>query len=231
GCAQIVAASFLLDHRVVDLPGRAVVAPAHPGLHEAFIVAEVEIGLCAVVGYEHFAVLSRTHGAGVDVDVGVHLQHRHLEAACFQEPPRRARRQSLPQRGAHPAGYENEFGFPALHHDDFFPPTSAPKTPEPGPWQGPQQYLSQAMAPRKAPPGLRNHFRARGVARVFRFAPAPPAAGPRTAAGTRADRRIRRCAAARRRELLPRRADTESTRAKNTARCPARRAPLSRRSD
>src|SRR5262249_44418603 len=204
GWAQIVAAAFLLDHRVVDLPGRAVVAPAHPGLYEAFVVAEVEIGLGAVVGDKHLAVLGRTHRPGVDVDVGVHLQHRDLEATRFQERAQRRHRQSLPQRRDHPTGHENELGFPALHHDDFFPPTYAPKTPEPGPWQGPQLYLSQAMAPRKAPPGLRNHFRVRGVARVFRFARAPPGAGPQTGVATRAGRRIRRCDAPRRRGLPPR---------------------------
>ena len=52
---------------------------------EAFVVAEVEVGLGAVVGDEDFAVLERTHRSGVDVEVGVELLERHAEAATFQQ--------------------------------------------------------------------------------------------------------------------------------------------------
>ena len=43
------------------------------GVGEALVVAEVEIGLGAVVGDEHFAVLEGAHRARVHVEVGVHL--------------------------------------------------------------------------------------------------------------------------------------------------------------
>jgi hypothetical protein len=48
---------------------------------EALVVAEVEVGLGAVVGDEDLAVLEGRHRPGVDVDVGVELQQRDLEAA------------------------------------------------------------------------------------------------------------------------------------------------------
>ena len=79
--AEVVAAAFLLDDGVVDLAGGAVVALAHRGLHEALVMAEVEIGLGAVVGHENFAVLGGTHRAGIHIDVGIHFQHRDLESA------------------------------------------------------------------------------------------------------------------------------------------------------
>src|SRR5215469_10361258 len=62
--AEIIAAALLLDDRVVDLAGGAVVTPAHPSLQKTFVVAEIEIGFGAVVGDEYLAVLQRTHGAG-----------------------------------------------------------------------------------------------------------------------------------------------------------------------
>jgi hypothetical protein len=43
-------------------------------------VAEVEVGLAAVVGDEDLAVLERVHRARVDVDVRVELLHRDPEA-------------------------------------------------------------------------------------------------------------------------------------------------------
>ncbi len=37
---------------------------------EALVVAEIEVGLRAVVGHEHLAVLVGRHRAGIDVEVG-----------------------------------------------------------------------------------------------------------------------------------------------------------------
>src|SRR5208282_3637890 len=59
GRAEVIAAAFLLDHGVVNLARGAVVAPAHPGLEKAFVVAEIEIGFGAVVSHEHLAMLQR----------------------------------------------------------------------------------------------------------------------------------------------------------------------------
>ena len=52
---------------------------------EALVVAEVEIGLRAVVGHEHFAVLVRRHRAGIDVEVGVELAQADAVAARLQQ--------------------------------------------------------------------------------------------------------------------------------------------------
>ena len=47
---------------------------------EALVVAQVQVGLGAVVGDEDFAVLVGRHGARIDVDVRVELEHRDREA-------------------------------------------------------------------------------------------------------------------------------------------------------
>jgi len=36
-------------------------------------------------------VLKRAHGTGVDVDIGVQLEQRHLEATCFEQTAERGR--------------------------------------------------------------------------------------------------------------------------------------------
>ena len=79
--AEVVAAALLADHALVDLAGREIVAPAHPDVGEALVVAEVEVGLGAVFGDEDLAVLERTHRSRIDVDVRVELEVGDADAA------------------------------------------------------------------------------------------------------------------------------------------------------
>ena len=67
--AKVIAAPFLGNHRLVNLPRRAVIFPPHGGGHITFVVAEVHIGLGAIVGDEHLAMLIRAHGAWIDIDI------------------------------------------------------------------------------------------------------------------------------------------------------------------
>ena len=80
GVAEVVAATLLGDHLGVDLSGGDVGDLAEVGVQEAFVVTDVEVGLGAVVGDEHLAVLERVHRPGIDVEVGVELLHRHPRA-------------------------------------------------------------------------------------------------------------------------------------------------------
>ena len=145
--AEVIAAPFLLDDGVVDLAGGAVVALAHRRLHEALVMAEVEIGLRAVVGDEHFAMLRRTHRAGIHIDVGIHLEHRDLEPARLEQRAERRGGQALAERRDHAAGYENKFCFSPLHAESL--PILNELTPKPsrGRAQGRPRYLLQATAP------------------------------------------------------------------------------------
>ena len=64
GGAQVVAPALAADDRVVDPAGRDVRRPRRVRVREALVVAEVEIGLGAVLGDEHLAVLVRRHRPG-----------------------------------------------------------------------------------------------------------------------------------------------------------------------
>ena len=63
GAAEVVAAPLLLDHRQVDLAGGPVVVAGRHLVGEALVVAQIEVGLGAVVGHVDLAVLVRAHRA------------------------------------------------------------------------------------------------------------------------------------------------------------------------
>ena len=72
-------------------------------------MAEVEVGLRAVVEHIDLAVLERAHRARVHVEVGIELLQRDLEAAVFEQRAQRGRRQALAQRTHHAAGDKDVF--------------------------------------------------------------------------------------------------------------------------
>src|SRR6266513_723632 len=73
-------------------------------------MAEVEIGLGAVIGYVDLAVLERRHGAGVDVDVGVEFLDGDLQSSLGEQPAQRRRCNALPERADYAAGDEDVLG-------------------------------------------------------------------------------------------------------------------------
>ena len=87
--AEILPAPFLLDHGIVDLAGREVVAPFHARIGKAFVVTEVEIGLGAIFGDKHLTMLERTHRSGIDVDVGIELEMGDFDAARLEDRSQR----------------------------------------------------------------------------------------------------------------------------------------------
>ena len=107
GAAQEVAPALLLDHGVVDAAGGDVGVALDELVDEALVVAQVEIGLGAVFGDEHLAVLEGAHRAGVDVDVGVELLVGDLQAAGLEQPPDRRGGDALAEAGHHAPGHED----------------------------------------------------------------------------------------------------------------------------
>ena len=83
--AEIVAAPLLGDDLLVEAPGGPVVVAGKFGVGEALVVAEVEIGLGAVVGDENLAVLKRRHRARIHVQIGIELHQVDLHAAALQQ--------------------------------------------------------------------------------------------------------------------------------------------------
>jgi GAF domain-containing protein len=83
--AEVVAATLLLEHALVDLARREVVGLPHAGGDEALVVSQVQVGLGAVIGHEHLAVLERRHRARIDVEVRIELDESDFEAPRFED--------------------------------------------------------------------------------------------------------------------------------------------------
>src|SRR5262249_32637099 len=75
---------------------------------EALVMTEIEIGLCAVLGYKNFAVLIGTHRPGIDIEIRIELAQPDTVAARLQQRPERRRRESLAKRRHHAAGNEDK---------------------------------------------------------------------------------------------------------------------------
>ncbi len=114
GAPQVIAAALLLDDREIDLAGRPVVVTRGQLVGEPLVVAQVQVGLRAVVGHIHFAVLIRAHRARVDVDVRVEFQEGDRVAMPLQERADGGRRQALAERGHDATGDEDVFDGPRV---------------------------------------------------------------------------------------------------------------------
>ena len=85
GAAAEIAAALALQNGAVDAAGGDVGYAAELLVNETLVVAEVEVGLRAVVGHEDLSVLDGVHGAGVDVEIRVELLHRHRIASGLEQ--------------------------------------------------------------------------------------------------------------------------------------------------
>ena len=110
GVAQILAAAFPGDHLRIHLPGGHVGRSGQIAIEEALVVADVEIGLGAVLGDEHLAVLERVHGARIDIEIRIELLHGDLQSAGGQKLTEAAGGQTLAKRGNDATGDENVLG-------------------------------------------------------------------------------------------------------------------------
>ena len=107
GGAEIVAAALLGEDLLVDAAGGDVVLARRRAPGEALVVAEVEVGLGAVVGDEDLAMLVGRHRPGIDVEIGVELAQAHRIAPPLQHRTERRRSQAFAKRRNHAAGDEN----------------------------------------------------------------------------------------------------------------------------
>ena len=108
--AEVVALALALDHAGGDLAHRDRGCAGQILVEEALVVAEVEIGLRAVVGDEDLAVLVGRHRAGVDVEIGVELLDGDAQSAAGEQLGQRGGGDALADRADHAAGDEDVAG-------------------------------------------------------------------------------------------------------------------------
>ena len=84
--AVVCAAALLVQHRPEDLAGGDGGIPGQVFVDEALVVAQIQVGLHAVLGDEHLAVLVGVHGAGVHVQIGIELLVGDRVAPGLEQP-------------------------------------------------------------------------------------------------------------------------------------------------
>ena len=105
--AEVAALPLAVEDAPVDLAGGDGSVRVQRLIHEALVVAEVQVGLRAVVGDEALAVLVGTHRAGVHIEIGVEFLVLHAQPALLQQAAERRRADALAEAGHHAAGDKN----------------------------------------------------------------------------------------------------------------------------
>ena len=107
GLAEVVASALGGEDGLVDRACRGVGVAGQVLVDEALVVAEIEVGLAAVVGDEDLAVLERVHRARIDVDVRIELLERDAQTAQLEQATERGGREALAEGAGHPARHED----------------------------------------------------------------------------------------------------------------------------
>lgn len=119
GGPEVFAGTFVLDDGFEDLAGAEAVELRKLPVGEAFVVAEVEVGLGAVIEDVDLTVLVRRHGAGIDIEVGVEFLDLDLEAAVFEKGADGGGGESFSERGDDSSGDEDIFHCEAARRDSM----------------------------------------------------------------------------------------------------------------
>ena len=115
GRAEEVALALLAQDGVPDRAGAVARAAEEVLVDEPLVVADVEVGLGAVLGHEDLAVLERAHRPRIDVQIGVELLELDAQAARFQQAPERCGDDSLAERRDNSPGDEDVLRGPCAH--------------------------------------------------------------------------------------------------------------------
>ena len=95
GLAQVGALPLFVQDVPVDFAGGQVGVFVQVFIDKTLIMAQVQVGLGAVVRHEHLAVLQGAHRAGVHIDVGIQLLAGHLQPAGLEQTAQAGRCDAL----------------------------------------------------------------------------------------------------------------------------------------
>ena len=109
GGAQVFAAALFVQDVPVNFTCRQIRVFVQVLVDETLVVAKVQIRLRSVLRDINFSVLIGTHGPRINVDIGIKLLCRHLQAPGLQKPPQGSGGDSLSQAGDHTSGHKNIF--------------------------------------------------------------------------------------------------------------------------
>ena len=105
--AQVGTLALFVQHIPVDLAGSQVGVFVQVFIGKTLVMAQVQVGLGAVVSHKDLAVLQRAHRAGVHVDIRVQFLACHFQAAGLQQAAQAGGGNALAQPGNDAAGNKN----------------------------------------------------------------------------------------------------------------------------
>ncbi|MNI15642.1 hypothetical protein D3C73_689420 [compost metagenome] len=88
--AQVFPAALFADDRGIDFAGCHVAVLREIDVNKPFIVPQVQVGFRPIVGYKHFAMLIRTHGSRVYINIRIEFLNRHLQTSVLEQPAQRS---------------------------------------------------------------------------------------------------------------------------------------------
>src|SRR5450759_2946116 len=100
---QVIPAPFFLNNGLVHLTGRDIVFPCQFNIKKTFIIAKIKINFSPILEHKDLAVLVRTHGSCIDIDVRVDLYCCNIKALVLKYPPDRSGRYSFTKPAHHTA--------------------------------------------------------------------------------------------------------------------------------
>jgi hypothetical protein len=103
----VITPALLAQHRVVNPAGGEVVGARHACVGKTFVMAQIQVGFRPILSHKYFTVLERTHGTGIDVDVGIEFEQSDPDAPGFQHCSHRGGRDTFAQRRNYPTCDEN----------------------------------------------------------------------------------------------------------------------------
>mmetsp|Transcript_8239 Transcript_8239/g.24329 ORF Transcript_8239/g.24329 Transcript_8239/m.24329 type:complete len:351 (+) Transcript_8239:1761-2813(+) len=109
GLSEVLADSLPLDDLLVDLSRRQIGRPGERNTQKALVIAQIQIALSAVVQDIDLSVLSRAHGTGVDVEVGIDFECRDAESHPAKEHAQRRSGDALSDSGHDTARDDHQF--------------------------------------------------------------------------------------------------------------------------
>ena len=93
--AQIIAAALLVQDIPVDLTRGEVGVFVQIFIDKPLIMSQIQVSLRAVFRHKYFAVLVRTHGSRIDIDVRIELLGGDLVAFRLEQTAERSCRNAL----------------------------------------------------------------------------------------------------------------------------------------
>ena len=107
--SEVLAPSLFANDFLINLASRDIRCSREVDIQEAFVVTDIKICFCPIIGDENLTMLERVHGSRIHVEVWIELLHHNAKAPTRQQIPERGGGKTFTQRGDNTPGHKNVF--------------------------------------------------------------------------------------------------------------------------